>query len=180
MQEEQQLGITFMQWQEKAKGEQQPNLLVGGQLLHKDDSNRAGMRVGYCLFSCDLLLLSQHDELLWYACVCAYPAQVHVLNGEKYKEVCPDNTLLNSMQLRGCIIQPNQKKPLLKRENALGATEDTRIFLQVEVRAGRRSRVTRTQAAADGLYAMASVAAADRQTAVHACWCCSHCWLASW
>jgi hypothetical protein len=61
--------------------------------------------------------------------------QVHVLNGEKYKEVCPDNTLLNNAQLRGCIIQPNHKKPLLKRESAMGVAEDTRIFLTVEVRA---------------------------------------------
>jgi hypothetical protein len=62
--------------------------------------------------------------------------QVHVLNGEKYKEVCPDNTLLNNAQLRGCIIQPNHKKPLLKRESAMGSVaEDTRIFLAVEVRA---------------------------------------------
>lgn len=62
------------------------------------------------------------------------PAQVHVLNGEKYREVCPENTLLNSMQLRGCIISPHHKKPLLKRESALGVSEDTRIFLEVEVR----------------------------------------------
>lgn len=57
-----------------------------------------------------------------------------MLNGEKYREVCPENTLLNSMQLRGCIISPHHKKPLLKRESALGVSEDTRIFLQVEVR----------------------------------------------
>lgn len=61
-------------------------------------------------------------------------AQVHVLNGEKYREVCPENTLLNSMQLRGCIISPQAKKPLLKRESALGVSEETRIFLEVEVR----------------------------------------------
>ncbi|WIA18162.1 hypothetical protein OEZ85_009637 [Tetradesmus obliquus] len=58
--------------------------------------------------------------------------EVHMLNGEKYKEVCPDNTLLNNAQLRGCIIQPNHKKPLLKRESAMGVAEDTRIFLTVE------------------------------------------------
>lgn len=60
--------------------------------------------------------------------------QVHVLNGEKYREVCPENTLLNSMQLRGCIILPHNKKPLLKRESALGVADDTRIYLPVEVR----------------------------------------------
>jgi hypothetical protein len=70
--------------------------------------------------------------LLLLLCRCC---QVHVLNGEKYKEVCPDNTLLNNAQLRGCIIQPNHKKPLLKRESAMGVAEDTRIFLTVEVRA---------------------------------------------
>jgi len=58
--------------------------------------------------------------------------EVHVLNGDKYREVCPDNTLLNTMQLRSCIIQPQQKKPLLKRENNAGITEDFRIFLQPE------------------------------------------------
>ncbi len=58
--------------------------------------------------------------------------QVHVLNGEKYKEVCPDNTLLNTMQLRACIIAPNQKKPLLKRDGGVGVTEDNRIFLMPE------------------------------------------------
>lgn len=68
-------------------------------------------------------------------------AQVHVLNGEKYREVCPENTLLNSMQLRGCIISPQAKKPLLKRESALGVSEETRIFLEVEVR--RRLSVVR-------------------------------------
>ena len=56
-----------------------------------------------------------------------------MLNGDKYREVCPDNTLLNTMQLRSCIIQPQQKKPLLKRENNAGITEDFRIFLQPEV-----------------------------------------------
>lgn len=61
--------------------------------------------------------------------------QVHVLNGEKYREVCPENTLLNSMQLRSCIILPHNKKPLLKRESALGVADDTRIYLPVEVRA---------------------------------------------
>lgn len=65
------------------------------------------------------------------------PVQVHVLNGEKYREVCPENTLLNSMQLRGCIISPHHKKPLLKRESALGVgADETRIFLQVEVSQG--------------------------------------------
>jgi hypothetical protein len=68
------------------------------------------------------------------AAAAAAAAQVHVLNGERYKEVCPENTLLNSMQLRSCIIASHQKKPLLKRENALGVTEDARIFLPVEVR----------------------------------------------
>lgn len=62
-----------------------------------------------------------------------------MLNGEKYREVCPENTLLNSMQLRGCIIPPQHKKPLLKRESALGVTDDVRIFLPIEVRTTRGS-----------------------------------------
>ena len=64
----------------------------------------------------------------------SYPgSKVHVLNGDKYKEVCPDNTLLNTMQLRQCLIAPMQKKPLLKREGNVGITDDFRIFLQPEV-----------------------------------------------
>jgi hypothetical protein len=75
--------------------------------------------------------------MLWCGVLwCA--VQVHVLNGEKYREVCPENTLLNSMQLRGCIILPHNKKPLLKRESALGVADDTRIYLPVEVRATSR------------------------------------------
>jgi hypothetical protein len=71
---------------------------------------------------------------MWCGGLSSCNQQVHVLNGEKYKEVCPDNTLLNNMQLRGCIIQPNAKKPLLKRESALGSvSEEIRIFLPVEV-----------------------------------------------
>jgi hypothetical protein len=67
-------------------------------------------------------------------CVCMVCVQVHVLNGEKYKEVCPDNTLLSSSQLRGCIIVPQPKRPLLKRESALGVmSEDVRTFLPIEV-----------------------------------------------
>lgn len=78
---------------------------------------------------------------LWFVCCAGFAGfvrrvmlQVHVLNGERYKEVCPENTLLNSVQLRSCIILPHQKKPLLKRGDALGVTDDTRIFLPVEVR----------------------------------------------
>lgn len=56
--------------------------------------------------------------------------EVHVLNGEKYREVCPDNTLLTHPQLKTCIIQHHQKA-LLKREGAT-PTDDVRVFLQLE------------------------------------------------
>jgi hypothetical protein len=66
------------------------------------------------------------------------PSKIHVLNGEKYREVCPDNTLLDTSQLRSCILLPQQKKPLLKREGGINVTEDGRILLVPEVRrAGR-------------------------------------------
>lgn len=59
--------------------------------------------------------------------------EVHVLNGEKYKEMCPDNMLLPPQQLSQCIVQPNQKKPLLKREGVMGVSlDDHRILLQPE------------------------------------------------
>ncbi|KIY96512.1 hypothetical protein MNEG_11449 [Monoraphidium neglectum] len=58
--------------------------------------------------------------------------EIHVLNGEKYREVCPDNTLLNTMQLRSCVLAPQQKKPLLKREGGLNVTEDGRIIMVPE------------------------------------------------
>lgn len=56
-----------------------------------------------------------------------------MLNGEKYREVCPDNTLLSTAQLHSCVLMPQQKKPLLKREGGLGITEDGRILLMPEV-----------------------------------------------
>ncbi len=54
-----------------------------------------------------------------------------MLNGEKYKEICPDNTLLSHMHLRSCVISHHQKA-LLKREG--GSDEQLRCFLQLEVR----------------------------------------------
>lgn len=69
--------------------------------------------------------------------VAPFVTQIHVLNGEKYREVCPDNTLLNTMQLRSCILAPQQKKPLLKREGGLNVTEDGRILMVPEVRGWR-------------------------------------------
>ncbi|GAX84826.1 hypothetical protein CEUSTIGMA_g12247.t1 [Chlamydomonas eustigma] len=55
--------------------------------------------------------------------------EVHVLNGEKYKELCPDNTLLSHLHLRSCVISHHQKA-LLKREG--GSDEQLRCFLQLE------------------------------------------------
>lgn len=55
--------------------------------------------------------------------------QVHVLNGEKYKEICPDNTLLSHMQLHTCVIS-HHTKALLKREG--GSDDQLRCFLQLE------------------------------------------------
>jgi hypothetical protein len=40
------------------------------------------------------------------------------------------------MQLRSCILMPQQKKPLLKREGGLNMTEDGRILLVPEVGPG--------------------------------------------
>eukprot|EP00798_Chlamydomonas_sp_ICE-L_P015740 gene15740-21861_t len=54
---------------------------------------------------------------------------VHVLNGEKYREICPDNTLLSHAQLKTCVISHHQKA-LLRRE---GGSEDAlRCFLPLE------------------------------------------------
>lgn len=59
---------------------------------------------------------------------------MHVLNGEKYKELCPDNTLLSTGQIKNCIILHHQKA-LLKRE---GMSDDQlRVMLPLEV--GRRA-----------------------------------------
>ena len=52
-----------------------------------------------------------------------------MLNGEKYKEICPDNTLLSNPHLRSCVISHHQKA-LLKREG--GSDEQLRCFLQLE------------------------------------------------
>mmetsp|Transcript_29342 Transcript_29342/g.64952 ORF Transcript_29342/g.64952 Transcript_29342/m.64952 type:complete len:729 (+) Transcript_29342:226-2412(+) len=55
--------------------------------------------------------------------------EIHVLNGEKYKEICPDNTLLSHQQLRTCIIS-HHTKALLRREG--GSDDQLRCFLQLE------------------------------------------------
>jgi len=57
-----------------------------------------------------------------------------VLNGERYGELCPDDGLLDTAQLRSCILVPAQpKKPLLKREGGMGMADDGRIFVLPEV-----------------------------------------------
>ncbi|GFH16547.1 uncharacterized protein HaLaN_12984 [Haematococcus lacustris] len=55
--------------------------------------------------------------------------EAHVLNGEKYKEVCPENTLLSHAQLRGCVIT-HHTKALLRRDG--GSDDQLRCFLQLE------------------------------------------------
>jgi hypothetical protein len=52
-----------------------------------------------------------------------------VLNGEKYKEICPDNTLISNANLLACVISHHQKA-LLKREG--GSDDQLRCFLQLE------------------------------------------------
>jgi hypothetical protein len=54
---------------------------------------------------------------------------VLVLNGEKYKEVCPDNTLLSAAALRSCIIS-HHTRALLRREG--GPDDALRCFLGLE------------------------------------------------
>jgi hypothetical protein len=72
-------------------------------------------------------------------CPLTFQLQVLVLNGERYREICPENTLLDAASLRTCTLAaPTPKKPLLKREGGLGMTEDGRILLVPEVRAGGR------------------------------------------
>lgn len=57
---------------------------------------------------------------------------MHVLNGEKYKELCPDSSLLSTGQIRACIIS-HHTKALLRRE---GMSDDQlTVTLPLEVRA---------------------------------------------
>lgn len=65
-----------------------------------------------------------------------------VMNGEKYKEICPDNTLLSHAQLRTCIIS-HHTRALLRREG--GSDDQLRCFLQLEV-CQRRARCARCNA----------------------------------
>lgn len=53
---------------------------------------------------------------------------MHVLNGEKYREICPDNTLLSHSQLKTCVIA-HHTKALLRRDGA--GDDQLRCFLQV-------------------------------------------------
>ncbi len=59
--------------------------------------------------------------------------QMHVLNGEKYKELCPDNTLLSVASIKNCIIT-HHTKALLRREGM--SDEQLRVYLPLEVRGG--------------------------------------------
>lgn len=55
--------------------------------------------------------------------------QIHVLNGEKYREICPDNTLLSHAQLKSCVIS-HHTKALLRRDG--GSDDQLRCFLTLE------------------------------------------------
>lgn len=56
-----------------------------------------------------------------------------MLNGEKYKELCPDNTLLSVIAIRSCIISHHQRA-LLRRDGM--ADTELHVFLPLEVRQG--------------------------------------------
>lgn len=55
--------------------------------------------------------------------------EMHVLNGEKYKELCPDNTLLSVASIKNCIIT-HHTKALLRREGM--SDEQLRVYLPLE------------------------------------------------
>eukprot|EP00197_Chlamydomonas_leiostraca_P008112 CAMPEP_0202870554 /NCGR_PEP_ID=MMETSP1391-20130828/16057_1 /ASSEMBLY_ACC=CAM_ASM_000867 /TAXON_ID=1034604 /ORGANISM="Chlamydomonas leiostraca, Strain SAG 11-49" /LENGTH=611 /DNA_ID=CAMNT_0049551153 /DNA_START=278 /DNA_END=2109 /DNA_ORIENTATION=+ len=55
--------------------------------------------------------------------------EIHVLNGEKYREICPDNTLLSHAQLKSCVIS-HHTKALLRRDG--GSDDQLRCFLGLE------------------------------------------------
>lgn len=58
--------------------------------------------------------------------------EVHVMNGDKYKELCPENSqLLTHSQLRLCIITHHQRA-LLRRDGQ--GDDQLRCFLQLDVR----------------------------------------------
>lgn len=63
--------------------------------------------------------------------------QMHVLNGEKYKELCPDNTLLSVASIKNCIIT-HHTKALLRREGM--SDEQLRVYLPLEVRGGDKGQ----------------------------------------
>ncbi|EFJ53210.1 hypothetical protein VOLCADRAFT_115791 [Volvox carteri f. nagariensis] len=55
--------------------------------------------------------------------------ELHMLNGEKYKELCPDNTLLSTNTLKSCVINYHTKA-LLKRDGM--SDTDLQVFLPLE------------------------------------------------
>ncbi|GFR43381.1 hypothetical protein Agub_g4453, partial [Astrephomene gubernaculifera] len=67
--------------------------------------------------------------------------EMHVLNGEKYKELCPDNTLLSLGAIRNCIIS-HHTKALLRREGM--ADDQLRVYLPLERGAASVSDLTLT------------------------------------
>ncbi|GLC55265.1 PSII 6.1 kDa protein [Pleodorina starrii] len=67
--------------------------------------------------------------------------EMHVLNGEKYKELCPDNTLLTVSSIKSCIIS-HQTKALLRREGM--ADDQLKVYLPLERGAATVSDLTLT------------------------------------
>ncbi|KAG2502074.1 hypothetical protein HYH03_000567 [Edaphochlamys debaryana] len=55
--------------------------------------------------------------------------EMHVLNGEKYKELCPEATLLSTNIIKSCIIS-HHTKALLRRESM--NEDQLRVFLPIE------------------------------------------------
>ncbi|GIL85694.1 hypothetical protein Vretimale_13197 [Volvox reticuliferus] len=67
--------------------------------------------------------------------------ELQVLNGERYKELCPDNTLLSVSNLQSCIIS-NHTRALLRREGM--ADTDLQVFLPLERGSATLSDLTLT------------------------------------
>jgi hypothetical protein len=68
--------------------------------------------------------------------------QVHMLNGERYNELCaaagprpsPD-------ELRDCVLAPpSDQRPLLRRDGGANVAEDGRIILTLQVRRAQRGQ----------------------------------------
>ncbi|GLI70279.1 hypothetical protein VaNZ11_015212 [Volvox africanus] len=67
--------------------------------------------------------------------------ELQVLNGERYKEICPDNVLLSVSAIKSCIINGHQKA-LLRREGM--ADTDLQVSLPLERGVANLSELTLT------------------------------------